>query len=50
MRPKRRASLKYNCKDCNFHWEGWMDTFDKVLAHEKIHVKNKRAYSVGVAQ
>ena len=32
--------MKYNCKKCNFHWEGNSDTFDKVLVHEKIHLKH----------
>ncbi len=31
--------MKYSCKDCTFHWEGWMDTFEKVLDHEKTHLK-----------
>ena len=31
--------MKYHCKDCNFHWEGWMDTFENVLIHEKTHIK-----------
>ena len=31
--------MKYNCKDCTFHWEGWMDTFENVLVHEKTHLK-----------
>jgi hypothetical protein len=32
--------MKYNCKKCNFHWEGYSDTFGKVLTHEKTHVRN----------
>ncbi len=32
--------MKYNCKNCNFHWEGNSDTFDKVLVHEKTHIKD----------
>jgi hypothetical protein len=31
--------MKYDCKLCNFHWEGTVDTFDKVRIHEKIHDK-----------
>ncbi|MBM2818809.1 MAG: hypothetical protein HW410_491 [Nitrosarchaeum sp.] len=31
--------MKYDCKDCTFHWEGWMDSFEKVLVHEKTHLK-----------
>ncbi|KEQ56408.1 hypothetical protein AAA799E16_01507 [Marine Group I thaumarchaeote SCGC AAA799-E16] len=33
--------MKYNCKYCKFTWEGFPDTFDKVLAHEKTHKKGK---------
>ncbi len=29
--------MKYNCKKCNYHWEGNADTIDKVLTHEKTH-------------
>lgn len=31
--------MKYSCKTCDFHWEGTVDTFDKVRIHEKTHVK-----------
>lgn len=31
--------MKYNCKDCRFSWEGNSDTFEKVLTHEKTHLK-----------
>jgi hypothetical protein len=31
--------MKYNCKLCDFHWEGTAGTFDKVRIHEKIHEK-----------
>jgi len=31
--------MKFNCKKCNFHWEGDSDTIQKVLVHEKTHVK-----------
>jgi hypothetical protein len=31
--------MKYDCKLCNFHWEGTVDTFDKVRIHEKTHDK-----------
>ncbi len=31
--------MKYSCRDCKFTWEGFSDTFDKVLAHEKTHKK-----------
>jgi hypothetical protein len=29
--------MKYNCRKCKFKWEGYPDTFDKVLIHEKTH-------------
>jgi hypothetical protein len=32
--------MKFNCKNCNFHWEGNSDTFENVLAHEKTHLKH----------
>jgi hypothetical protein len=31
--------MKYHCKKCTFHWKGNSDTFDKVMEHEKIHLK-----------
>ncbi|WP_278975233.1 hypothetical protein [Nitrosopumilus sp.] len=33
--------MKYNCRYCNFKWEGNSDTFDKVLLHEKTHKDKK---------
>jgi hypothetical protein len=33
--------MKYRCRDCNFRWEGNSDTFDKVLVHEKTHLKHQ---------
>ena len=36
--------MKYRCKHCNFHWEGNMDTFEKVLNHEKTHVEKGQAW------
>jgi hypothetical protein len=27
--------MKYNCKECDFQWEGTVDTFEKVREHEK---------------
>jgi len=34
--------MKYQCSECDFHWEGTVDTFDKVREHEKHHLtKNK---------
>lgn len=40
-RNKRKSQnkLKYNCRKCTFHWDGNSDTFDKVLIHEKTHIK-----------
>ena len=35
--------MKYRCKHCNFHWEGNMDTFEKVFNHEKTHVEKGQA-------
>lgn len=29
--------MKYRCKNCDFEWEGTVDTFDKVRIHEKTH-------------
>ncbi len=37
--------MKFHCKNCNFHWEGWIDTFSKVLDHEKTHLKNNTVHS-----
>lgn len=34
--------MKYNCRVCAFKWKGNSDTFTKVLAHEKTHMKTKR--------
>ena len=34
--------MKYNCKFCDFHWEGTVDTFDKVRIHEKIHEESEK--------
>jgi len=31
--------MKYFCRECNYKWEGYTDTFFKVLEHEKIHQK-----------
>jgi len=31
--------MKYNCKECNFQWEGTVNTFDKVREHEKEHLE-----------
>jgi hypothetical protein len=42
LKRKQRKSqnkMKYNCRQCTFHWDGFSDTFDKVLIHEKTHIK-----------
>jgi len=31
--------MKYQCKVCSFKWEGEIDTFEKVIVHEKTHLK-----------
>ena len=33
--------MKYDCKICDFHWEGTADTFEKVRVHEKTHEKKQ---------
>ena len=33
--------MAYRCKDCNFKWNAWEDDFQKVLGHEKTHLKNQ---------
>ena len=35
--------MKYQCKQCNFYWEGTSYTFDKVREHEKIHLYNNKS-------
>ena len=34
--------MKYHCRYCNFKWEGFSDTFFKVLEHEKTHKKGEQ--------
>ena len=35
--------MKYQCKECNFQWEGTSYTFGEVREHEKTHLeKNKQ--------
>lgn len=36
---KRKKSMNYKCRKCKFQWHGDMDSFDKVLIHEKTHKK-----------
>ena len=31
--------MKYQCNECDFHWEGTSYTFDEVREHEKTHLK-----------
>jgi hypothetical protein len=31
--------MKWDCPECNFHWEGTVNPFDKVRDHEKTHEK-----------
>ena len=31
--------MKWKCPECNFQWEGTVNTFDKVRVHEKTHKK-----------
>ena len=37
--------MRYNCRDCNFKWDGNSDTFSKVLIHEKTHLKINKIVS-----
>ncbi len=32
--------MRYNCKNCEFHWEGNIATFEKAFIHEKTHKKS----------
>jgi len=38
--------VKYNCKYCDFKWEGTSYTFDKVREHEKTHSENIESTTV----
>jgi len=33
-----KIKMKYDCKECDFKWEGTSDTFEQVREHEKIHL------------
>lgn len=33
--------MNYNCPKCKFRWQGNMDSFEKVLDHEKSHKKRE---------
>lgn len=34
--------MKYNCKECDFKWEGTVNTFEKVREHEKKHLEENK--------
>jgi hypothetical protein len=36
---KRKEDMNYICPKCKFQWHGDMDSFGKVLTHEKTHKK-----------
>jgi predicted RNA-binding Zn-ribbon protein involved in translation (DUF1610 family) len=36
---KRKEDMNYICPKCKFQWHGDMDSFGKVLIHEKTHKK-----------
>ena len=40
--------MKYNCRQCNFKWDGNSDTFFKVLVHEKTHEKKVHDWYVNL--
>ena len=35
--------MNYKCSNCNFKWSGYSDTFEKVIVHERTHVKKELA-------
>ena len=37
--------MKWSCPKCNYQWTEDMETFDKVLAHEKTHKKTSKDIS-----
>lgn len=39
--------MKYNCKECDFKWEGTVDTFEKVRQHEKGHLEKNELKNKG---
>lgn len=39
--------MKYQCKDCNYHWEGTSYTFNEVTEHEKTHLKKNVSKKIG---
>ena len=36
-----KNKMTYHCKQCSFTWNSWQGNFEKVLLHEKTHLKNK---------
>ncbi len=34
--------MTYSCKHCNFKWDAWEGNIQKVLDHEKTHLKNSK--------
>lgn len=39
--------MTYRCKQCNFKWDAWEGNFQKVLDHEKTHLKNAKIIPAG---
>jgi len=33
--------MTYRCKHCSFKWDAWEGDIQKVLDHEKAHLKDK---------
>jgi hypothetical protein len=34
--------MTYSCKHCNFKWDAWEGNIQKVLDHEKTHLKKPK--------
>jgi hypothetical protein len=39
--------MTYSCKHCKFKWDAWEGNVQKVLDHEKTHLKKSKISSVG---
>ena len=39
--------MAYRCKNCNFRWDESEGNFQKVLDHEKTHLKEKTIHVAG---
>ena len=39
----KENKMNYKCNNCNFKWSGYSDTFEKVIIHERTHVKKEFA-------